>query len=257
MGMNRYMLTLLIFANLSIIFQSFCTFENNSVDLSIFNESDSTILIMFVRHMGASPRAKLLESGESIDFGRVYEASVQSYSTLWGYIAPAKRPIFSASMIRSGNQIEEMAIRIKGVSGRSLLQPFGQWNYEVIFGKKAVDLVPQAYQVPTSASVLDAFPTAKRKIMYTPRYILGLPQYAGLEDALEASWMLESKWQIHSVDGQSNLLKLAANITYIIDEARKAFQHGQADVPLHIPVEMRSSLPYTASEDEAASIAWS
>ena len=56
---------------------------------------------------------------------------------------------------------------------------------------------------------------------------------------------------------QANLQKLAANISYIIDESRKAFQHGQADVPLHIPVEMRSTLPCTAPEDDASSIAWS
>ena len=256
MGMNRYMLTLILGANLFSVSNSFFASENNPIDLSIINESDSTVLIMFVRHRGSSPRAKLLESGEAIDFGRVYEASVQSYSTLWGYIAPAKHVLFSARMIRPGSQLEDLAIRIKGVSGRSLFQPFGQWDYDVVFGKKAIDLALQSYQVPASATVLDVFPTAKRKIMYTPRYILGLPQYAGFDDALEASLMLECKWNAHA-DGQANSQKLAANINYIIDESRKAFQHGQADVPLHIPVEMRSSLPCTVSEDDESSIAWS
>ena len=92
--------------------------------------------------------------------------------------------------------------------------------------------------------------------MYTPRYILGLPQYAGFEDALEASLMLECKWHNYA-DGQTNLHGLAANIAYIIDESRKAFQHGQADVPIHIPVEMRSSLPCTDLDDDSTTIAWS
>ena len=84
--MNRFMLTLVLCANLLAGSISFFAFENNSIDFSIINDSDSTVLITFVRHMGAAPRAKLLESGEAIDFGRVYEASVQWYSTLWGYI---------------------------------------------------------------------------------------------------------------------------------------------------------------------------
>ena len=255
--MNRYMLTLAICVNLSVVSMSLFASENNSIDLSVINDSDSTVLIVFVRHMGAAQRAKLLEAGEAIDFGRVYEASVQSYSTLWGYIAPAKHILFSARFIRSGSQLEEISIRIKGISGRSLFQPFGQWDYDVIFGKKAIDLVPQACQVPNSVSVLDVFPTAKRKIMYTPRYILGLPQYAGLEDALEASLMLECKWQAQVAYGQTDSHKLAANITYIIDESRKAFHHGQADVPLHIPVEMRSTLPCTVPENDVAAMAWS
>ena len=100
-------------------------------------------------------------------------------------------------MIRPGSQLEDIAIRIKGVAGRSLFQPFGQWDYDVIFGKKAIEVRFQPCPVPALATVLDVFPTAKRKIMYTPRYILGLPQYAGLEDALEASLMLECKWHAH------------------------------------------------------------
>ena len=250
------MLTLAVYINLVLIPMTFFAVDANPVDISIINDSDSTVLIMFTRTLGAAPRAKLLEAGEAIDFGRVYEASVQSYSTLWGYIAPAKHVIFSAHIIRPSCTLEDLAIRIKGVSGRKLFQPFGQWEYEFLPGKKAIDLVPQGTQVSLATTVLDAFPTAKRKIMYTPRYILGLPQYAGLEDALEASLMLECKWHGY-VDGQTNSHKLTENIAYIIDESRKAFQHGQADVPLHIPVEMRSSLPCTDLEDDATTIAWS
>ena len=33
---------------------SFFASENNPIDLSIINDSDSTVLIMFVRHMGAA-----------------------------------------------------------------------------------------------------------------------------------------------------------------------------------------------------------
>ena len=141
--MNRYMLTLATYINLALISMTFFAAETNPVDLSILNDSDSTVLIMFTRTLGAAPRAKLLEAGEAIDFGRVYEASVQSYSTLWGYIAPAKHVVFSAYMIRSTCTIEDIAIRIKGIYGRSLFQPFGQWEYEFLPGKKAIDLIPQ------------------------------------------------------------------------------------------------------------------
>ena len=254
--MNRYMLSLGVSFSLLVASISSFASENNPINFSIKNDSDSTVLIMFERYIGAEPRAKLLEAGESIDFGKVYEASVQSYSTLWGYIAPAKHILFSAGMLPYGNQVDRVVIRIKGISGRSLFNPFGHWDYERTLGKGADEFAIQTGQFSSVATVLDAFPTAKRKIMYTPRYILGLPQDASLDDAVEASLMLESKWHAR-FSVQTNTSKLVSNIAHIIFESRKAFQHGQADVPLHIPVEMRSSLPSTDPEDDTIPVSWS
>ena len=254
--MNKYMLTLVI-AVCFFMPHFLYSVENNLIDLSILNDTDNTVLIIFNRALGGVPRAKLLEAGEAIDFGRVYEASVQSYSTLWGYIAPAKHIICSVSTIRSVNQIYEVAIRIKGIVGRTLFHPFGQWDYDILPGKKAFDLITHDHKITLSETVLDAFPTAKRKIMYTPRYILGLPQYSSYEDALEACILLENKWRLQLVDTTAGAQRFASNVIQIIDESRKAFQYGQADVPLHIPIEMRSQLPCSATEDEDVSIAWS
>ncbi len=255
--MKRFMLTLALSALLSAYSTYLFPVESNSADLSVINDSDSTVLIMFTRHMGAAQRAKLLESGEAIDFGRVYEASVQSYSTLWGYIAPAKQVLFSARLLKSGGHVDDIAVCIKGISGRGIFEPFGHWDYDLIVGKKLVDLAPHYCHVDSAVTVLDAFPTAKRKIMYTPRYILGLPQYASFDDALEASLMLECKWRTHYAEVPGMTQKLTSNVIYIIDESRKAFQHGQADVPLHIPVEMRSPLPCASQEDDPEALAWS
>ncbi len=88
--------------------------------------------------------------------------------------------------------------------------------------------------------------------MYTPRYILGLPQYSQLEDALEACLMLESKWNSRDtlVDA-----KLVSDVMYLIEEARKAFMNDQADVPLHIPVHMRTQ--GSCEKTEVTYLAWS
>jgi hypothetical protein len=256
MGMKRCMLIKVLTINILAIFCSAIALENNSIDLSIINDSDGTVLIMFERSLGAASRTKLLEAGEAIDFGRVYEASVQSYSTLWGYIAPAKHILFSSCSVRSEGKVDDITIHLKGITGRSLFHPFGQWDYEVVIGKKAFDFV-SAYNLGyLSDNVLEAFPTAKRKIMYTPRYILGLPQYAGLDDAFEAAALLEGKWRLQCVDS-SMPQKFALNVIQIIDESRKAFQHGLADVPLHIPFEMRSSLTPQITEQEETEISWS
>jgi hypothetical protein len=51
--------------------------------------------------------------------------------------------------------------------------------------------------------------------------------------------------------------KLALNVIQIIDESRKAFQHGLADVPLHIPVEMRRAMAPQINEQEETEISWS
>lgn len=254
--MKKCMLIKMMAINILAIFSSALALENNSIDLSIINDSDSTVLITFERSLGAAPRTKLLEAGEVIDFGRVYEASVQSYSTLWGYVAPAKHILFSSRLVRSESQIDDIAIHLKGITGRSLFHPFGQWDYEMVIGKKAVDIVSTYYPGSLSDNVLKAFPTAERKIMYTPRNILGLPQYAGLDDALDAAALLEVKWRAQCVDS-STYQKLASNVIQIIDESRKAFQHGLADVPLHIPVEMRSSMSPQIPESEETELSWS
>jgi hypothetical protein len=227
----------------------------HSIDLSLINDSDSTVLITFIRSPGSSLHGKLLEAGEVINFGRVYEASVQSYSTLWGYIAPAKHMFLSSTLSRH-QTIDRITVRLKGITGRGLLTPFGEWDYEIILGKIAQDVNPRSYLVPTTGTVLDAFPTAKRKIMYTPRYILGLPQYAGIEDAVEAALMLEDKWNtIGNLYPEHQ--KLSLNASQIIEESRHAFEFDQADVPLHIPVQMRCSSDYIDPLQEIADTAWS
>jgi hypothetical protein len=254
--MNKYMFALVVSGYFLVVFNSFSAIENKAVNLSILNDTDNTVLIVFKRAWEAMPRVKLLEAREAIDFGGVYEASVQSYSTFWGYIAPAKQAIFSACEMRFAGQIGMVAIRIKGIKGRTLFHPFGQWDYDILPGKKAADLLAVDSKDIVSETVLDAFPTAKRKIMYTPRYILGLPQNAGFDDALEASALLMCKWRMQFLDMNGLAQKLASNVIQIIDESRKAFQHGQADVPLHIPVEMRSQMPCSASDEECDAIAW-
>lgn len=254
--MRKCLLIKILAVNILAFFGLVIALENNSIDLSIINDSDSTVLIMFERSSGAATRTKLLEAGEAIDFGRVYEASVQSYSTLWGYIAPAKHILFSARLVRYESQVDDITIHLKGITGRSLFHPFGQWDYEMLIGKKAFDVVSSYSSDNFSDNVLEAFPTAKRKIMYTPRYILGLPQYACLDDALEAAALLEGKWRLQCIDS-SICQKLALNVIQIIDESRKAFQHGLADVPLHIPVEMRRAMAPQINEQEETEISWS
>lgn len=256
MGMNRYMLTIVVIVNLST-FISVLALDSKSVDLSIVNDSDNTLLITFNRYVGSESLAKLLEPGEAIDFGKVYEASVQSYSVLWGYIAPAKQVLFPSCLKQIEGCSPTLLVRIKGISGRSLFQPFGQWDYDVVFGKEAIDLIACKSSSDCAATVLDAFPTAKRKIMYTPRYVLGLPQHAGLQDAIEASLLLESKWQAYAASGSVDVHKITANIITLIDVSRKAFQCGQADIPLHIPVQMRCGKHFSFSEDDPAAMAWS
>lgn len=257
MGMNRYALTLatiiLIFFSSIINFvqETQCaSLKTRTIGLTIVNNTSNTVLITFKRSISSPERAKLLEKDEFIDFGKVYEASVQSYSTLWGYIAPAKQVLFSAGLSRFSKSVTHLVIRIKGIVGRSIFQPFGQWDYDIYVGKKINTLPADSYeQVQT---VLDAFPTAKRKIMYTPRYILGLPQYSQLEDALEACLMLESKWNSRDtlVDA-----KLVSDVMYLIEEARKAFMNDQADVPLHIPIHMRTQ--GSCEKTEVTYLAWS
>lgn len=255
--MNKSLLVSAMLVNILTIYNILAALESNTLNLSVLNDSDTTVLIMYERSRGAIPRVKLLESGEAIDFGRVYEASVQSYSTLWGYIAPAKHVLFSARMMPLVKQVACLAVRIKGITGRTLFHPFGEWDYEVFPGKKIVDLPYASCQCDSSVSVLDAFPTAKRKIMYTPRYILGLPYCASVEDALEAAVMLESTWRAQSVVHIDLAQKFASNVLQIIDDSRKAFQQGNADVPLHIPVEMRCSNSVKITESEEAGISWS
>jgi hypothetical protein len=256
MGMNQYALTLA-----SILLTFFCsimnlvqeiqcaTLETRTIGLTIINNTGNVVLITFKRSISSPERSKLLEAGESIDFGTVYEASVQSYSTLWGYIAPAKQVLFSAGLLRFSKSVTHLVICIKGIVGRSIFHPFGQWDYDIFVGKKLIAIPADSYeQVKT---VLDAFPTAKRKIMYTPRYILGLPQHSQLDDALEACLMLESKWNsMDTVDA-----KLVSDVMYMIEEARKAFMNDQADVPLHIPVDMRTQ--GSCEKTEVTYLAWS
>ena len=255
--MKKRVLINMMAVYLAAMLNSAVAVENNTLDLSIINDSDSTVLITFVRSVEAAPRTKLLEAGEAIDFGRVYEASVQSYSTLWGYVAPAKHILFSARSVRPENQVDYITIRLKGITGRTWFHPFGQWDYDILPGKKAMEGASAYYQGTLSAdNVLEAFPTAKRKIMYTPRYILGLPQYSKLEDAFEAAALLDGKWRALCADSSSVPQKLVCNVLQIIEESRKAFMHGQADVPLHIPVEMRSALPLQMIESEKIEVSW-
>ena len=61
-----------------------------------------------------------------------------------------------------------MVVCIKGVTGRGLFNPFGQWDFQVILGKIPANLVVQANQKIDNQTIVDVFPTAKRKIMFTP-----------------------------------------------------------------------------------------
>jgi hypothetical protein len=255
MSMDRYALITglaLMFCGSVLIFiqQTRCTMPaaQTSVGITIVNNTNDTVLIMFKRSIHSPEHAKLLESGEFMDFGTVYEASVQSYSTLWGYVAPAKHVLFSAKLSRLNTAITHLVMSIKGIVGRSLFHPFGEWDYDIYPGQQCTGLHAGSRDVQT---VLDAFPTAKRKIMYTPRYILGLPQFSELDDAIEACSMLESKWS--SRDFQCDA-KLVSDVIYILGEARKAFDNDQADIPLHIPVHMR--VKDGAEYEEMASLAW-
>jgi len=259
MGMNQYALTLattiLIFFSplMNFVQETQCaTREVRTLGLTIINNTGNTVLIMFKRSISSPERSKILEDGESIDFGKVYEASVQSYSTLWGYVAPAKQQLFSAGLSRFSKSVTHLVVSIKGVVGRSIFQPFGQWDYDIHVGKQLNAISADSYE--HIQTVLDAFPTAKRKIMYTPRYILGLPQFAQLDDALEACSMLEAKW--HSLSTAVDA-KLISDVMYIIQEARKAFMNDQADVPLHIPVHMRTQNLDDQEATEVAYLAWS
>ena len=90
--------------------------------------------------------------------------------------------------------------------------------------------------------------------MFTPRYILGLPAYATLDDAVEAAAMLEYKWG-HLVCRDLDE-KITSNIIYLIEASRKEFEYGKGDVPLHIPIQMRSPLASTDPQDPET-LAWS
>ena len=92
--MNRLIMALEVIVLSILITEKLYSADFQATELTIFNESDTTVLITFSRFPGADARSKLLETGELINFGRVYEASVQSYSTLWGYIHRENRPFF-------------------------------------------------------------------------------------------------------------------------------------------------------------------
>ena len=226
--------------------------ENNCAELSIYNESYGTLLISYSRQKNTPFYVKLLEVGEVITFGKVYEASVQSYSTLWGCIAPSKENIFGPKIICPA--VSDVIIRVKGAANRSFLQPFGKWDCELVFNKKVFEVFPQTFAVPVSDNVLELFPTAKRKIMYTPRFILGLPHQANADDAIQAACSLEEKWNACFSSSTDN--KLLSNIRYLIEESKKAFECGQEDVQLHVPFQMRSCLVPWQCTDEVQSTAW-
>lgn len=252
--MNRMIMALGVVVLPILITEKLYSVDSSASELLIFNESDTTVLITFTRFAAGAVRSKLLETNEVINFGRVYEASVQSYSTLWGYIAPGKQTIFSAQAFKKHNIFHDILVRIKGVTGRGLFHPFGQWDYQMEIGKQVEGMVPDGHVMLAEQSILDVFPTAKRKIMFTPRYILGLPAYASQDDAIEAAAMLENKWH-HMVMNDYDE-KFVANVIYLIEASRKEFEYGKGDVPLHVPIQMRS--PGTTDDPhDLEALAWS
>lgn len=249
--MNRLIMTLGVIVLPIFLIKNIYSLDARTTELSIFNESDTTVLITYSRCAGAPTRSKLLETGELINFGRVYEASVQSYSTLWGYIAPGKQTIYSVDTIKKTHLLHEVFIRIKGITGRGLFHPFGQWDFQLAVGKPPAEMILQTEHDLELENIVDAFPTAKRKIMFTPRYILGLPAYADLEDAIEATAILAYKW--HHIASHHHE-KFTTNIIYLIETSKKEFEYGKGDVPLHIPIEMRSRF---GDPQNPITLAWS
>lgn len=252
--MNRLIMAMVVIVLPILTIQTLYSTAQQPIELSILNESDTTLLITFSRFNGAPLRSKLLEAGELINFGRVYEASVQSYSTLWGYIAPGKQTIFTAQTPKSIPLLHDCLVRIRGIKDRSLFCPFGQWDFQIAEGTYPSHSITQPNNRIEMQTIVDAFPTAKRKIMFTPRYILGLPSYATLGDALEAAAMLESKWNHVTLTPDDG--HFASNIVFLIEASYKEFQYGKGDVPLHIPIQMRSPFFHGDPQDPGI-LAWS
>lgn len=241
-------LTSFFFVSLSVL-----TIKCSIVNLFIINQSSSTVLITYSRESEKPSRSKLLEAGEMINFGKVYEASVQSYSTLGNYIAPAPHVIFSNSS-RLERISKSLTIVIHGVTGRSLINPFGQWDYEIISFKS---LISHEFCIHTDQTnnIMDLFPTAKRNFMFTPRYILGLPHNATFDDAIEAANMLKSKWTPPQEESDSQ--KIADTITTIIEQSLEAFKTGNADNTLHIPLAFRFPLQHFENSKPQTDVSWS
>lgn len=208
-------------------------------DMSFVNESGWTILITYKRPDQSRMLTKLLESGESLNFGHIDEAILSGYGAVWSKIAPKPYNVFALPLpLLLSNDQEPVTVQIKGIDKRSLHSPFGSWHVEFIKGQNAGQVKPYAALLQ-QPHLIGVFPTVDRTCVLTPRFVLGLPNNAIRKaDAIDAENMLSDKWlAVKDVAPEK-----VATIVLLLSQARAAYEKGLENVPMTIPVKLREQL---------------
>lgn len=195
--------------------------------LSVINNSGSPIQISYLKTNKGPLFKKLVEQGEALTFGVVSEAMISGAGVIGQYLTPAPFRFFPADRVRS---IKHYIVNVKGTKDRSLTKPFGEWDIVAITKSSPEQLFPPL-RIPKKDMIIDAFPTAVRNGIPTPRFILGLSYDATLADAVEAEVMLIEKWSSAKTINPSEG-RIINSIFYIINKAREAFELNNPDEPL-------------------------
>lgn len=194
-------------------------------DLTIINRANETVCIEYKRVVDGRIFSKLLEDGEQLFFGRVVEASAVAASTMGTYLSPQKVVLLPVANRKPTREHDSLMLSINGVKNRSIKQLLGEWDVTMLTGAlPAVVLPPQDRP-------LEAFPTVIKKLVASPRFILGLPAQATVADAAESASLLREKWQSIKLRNKQEELLVHKTIA-MINDALTAFEQGKADEPL-------------------------
>jgi len=201
-------------------------------EMSIVNSSDDPVLIKYSRISDGHLFMKFVEPGEALPFGQTVMATVQGAGTIRQYSTPAESEIFPPEGIDPIKSNIPAIIRIKGAKDSGVIH-VGIWDVELVDKGTLLQIDPASFEIPQTKMILEVFPTVLRRLVATPRNILGLPSEAGVEDAIAAENILTTKWlMLKDTDEQTT--KSVMNIIRILNDARKAFEDGKPDDVLKI-----------------------